>query len=89
MDTKGDNMDIKGFWCDGVILEEVFDKYACFTAYSGKSGQIHYNLFLRFGEMSSKLYAEGADLKPSVPDIDQVDALVINVPNKRIYLDLN
>ncbi len=84
-----DDIETEGFWCDGVKLETVLDHQACFTAHFGKSGQVKYNLFLRFGNISSELYASGADLKACVPDVDQVQFLSVDVPHRRIVLDLN
>ena len=67
------NDQVKGFWCDGVLLplnEREYSKlvvnsreYIVLTAFSGKSGQDQYELKLEFGKKSLSRYSRDLDIR--------------------------
>lgn len=94
-----DNDQIKGFWCDGVVLDQadsyysqkwVNDKrYVILKAFIGKGGQTAYELTLKFGNKALSRFAKNLDLKECVPNLENNRRFVIdNQLNKmEIHLD--
>jgi hypothetical protein len=75
----------KGFWCDGVIFETMLnDKTALFTVFTGKSGQVKYNLFLNLGETSLSLIENNSDMQSCIPASYCADTFIIDTDIKRI-----
>ena len=70
-----DDIEVKKFWCDGVIYETMSDDdTACFTAFAGKSGQEKYRLYLQLGD------------KLQAPDMEKVTIVRVDMQIKRIWL---
>jgi len=94
-----DDEEIKGFWCDGVLLSEP-DKYysqqyvndnrqVLMTAFVGTTGQIKYELVLQFGNKALSRYTRNLDIRECMPIVDLESRVAIYVERKQIeiYLD--
>ena len=94
-----DNLETKGFWCDGVSLPELekhyFKKYVhdnrqvILKAYLGKDGQTEYELILKFGRKALNKYAKNADIQACMPSSDNVNWLNINITKRTIDIQLD
>jgi hypothetical protein len=94
-----DNKEIKGFWCDGVILTEP-DKYysqkfvndnrqVTLKAFIGKDGQTEYELKLKFGDKALSQYTRNLDIKECVPNPNKVNWFEIDISQKKIEILLD
>jgi len=84
---------LNNFWCDGVTFEKIVDnKIMSFEVWIGLVSdarkQEKYKLFMHLGEVSSKVYLEGLDIKPHVPNSYQANILSIDVIKKEIHLNI-
>lgn len=90
---------LKGFWCDGVLLpnsENEFSKkvvsdkrQVVMTAFLGQTGQIKYELILRFGRKALSRYARDLNLEECVPNPEDNNWFDINTVNKKIVIQLD
>ena len=78
---------LKGFWCDGVIFETMIDeKTALFTAFTGKSGQEKYELFLYLGETSTKLISNSLDIQSCIPETNNAEVFIVDTNKKKLKI---
>ena len=94
-----DNEEVKGFWCDGVMLSEPNSNYSqkfvndnraiILTAFIGKDGQSKYELLLKFGRKSLSRYARNLDIKECIPNIEKTDWFIIDTKLKKIEIQLD
>ena len=71
-----DNVETKGFWCDGILLSEPDDHYSKdfvskyrqvkLKAFVGKTGQTEYTLTLKFGRKALSRYARGLEVNTCI-----------------------
>ena len=76
-----DNDQIKGFWCDGVLLNQPDSSYSqksvndnrhiILKAFIGKDRQAEYELILKFGNKALSSYVRNLDIKECVPNPDK------------------
>jgi hypothetical protein len=93
-----DNANLKGFWCDGVILSEDDQHYSQkyvndnrqvkMKAFIGKDGQTIYNLNLMFGSKSLSRYARNLDIIECIPKADYESWFKIDIAKKEIEVCL-
>src|SRR5688500_11621903 len=94
-----DNEEIKGFWCDGVLLTEP-DKYysqksindnrqAILKAFIGKDGQTEYELMLKFGNKALSRYARNLDIKECVLNPNKPNWFDIDIKQNKIKIQLD
>jgi hypothetical protein len=93
------NPELKGFWCDGILLPKNENEYSKKTindkrqlilrAFIGKEGQDKYEMTLLFGKKSLSKIARDLDLKSSIPNPDNSDWIKIGIANKEIIIKLN
>ena len=92
------NNQIKGFWCDGILLNQSEYTYSqqfvnnnrqvTLKAFIGKDGQTEYELILRFGRKALSRYARSLDIKECVPSPESSNFFDINTQYKRIEVQL-
>ncbi len=90
---QSDNPEVRGFWCDGVVLpnideryfhKQVQDKRCCMlAAWIGTDGQTNYELTLRLGNKALSRYARGLSLKECIP-AESSDWFTIDIQGKSI-----
>jgi hypothetical protein len=93
------NEQLKGFWCDGVMLPNNESEYSekfvndnrhiVMAAFIGKTGQDKYELTLRFGKKALRNYARGLDIAECVPSAENPDCLDIDALNKKAVIQLD
>lgn len=91
-----DNEQVKGFWCDGVLLPTFENYYSqkfvndnrkiITTAFVGKTGQDEYELTVRLGGRSLSKYARGLDISDCVPDFINPHSLDIGTTKKKLTI---
>ncbi len=94
-----DNSEIKGFWCDGVLLpltDNTYpkqfinqNKYIVLKAFIGKNGQQEYELILKFGNKALRQLAKNIDIKDCVPNPDKPNWFNIDTKHYRIEIQLD
>jgi hypothetical protein len=94
-----DNEQIKGFWCDGVLLDQPDNAYSQkivndnrqvkLKAFIGKDGQTEYELTLRFGNRALSRYARNLDIKECVPNLDKQNWFDIDTKRNKIEIQLD
>jgi hypothetical protein len=94
-----DNEEIKGFWCDGVWLNEAETSYTqqaiidkgqiALKAYIGKDGQKEYDLSLKFGNEALSRFAKNLDIKECVPNPDKSNWFDIDTEQNKIRIQLD
>jgi hypothetical protein len=94
-----DNYQIKGFWCDGVLLNQPDNSYSqkfvndnrqiLLKAFIGKDGQTEYDLTLKFGNKALSLFARNLDIKECVPSPDKKNWLDIDTKKNKIEIQLD
>jgi hypothetical protein len=92
------NNQLKYFWCDGVLLPNSESEYSkkfvndnrqiVMMAYSGLSGQEHYELTLLFGKKALSRYARDLDITECVPDLTDSNYWDIDVERLKIWIQL-
>jgi hypothetical protein len=97
--SNSDIEEVKGFWCDGVLLsapavcytdEFITDrKQASFKAYIGNDGQTQYDLVLKFGPQTMNRFLEGQDLEDCVSLPVQKESYNIDTVKKEIEIQLD
>lgn len=94
-----DNVQIKGFWCDGVWLNQPDSSYSIkfvndnrqviLKAFIGKNGQTEYELILKFGNKSLSRYARNLGIKECVPNPDKQNWFKIDTKRNKIEIQLD
>lgn len=94
-----DNDKIKGFWCDGVLLNQsdcfyypkiVNDKrQVVLKAFIGKDGQTEYELTLKFGNKALSRFARNLDIKECVPNPHKQNWFNIDTKRHKINIQLD
>lgn len=94
-----DNEQIKGFWCDGVLLNQpdyaysqkfVHDnRHVKLKVFIGMDGQTEYELTLRFGNKALSRYARNLDIKECVPNPDKQNWFDIDTKRNKIEIQLD
>jgi hypothetical protein len=94
-----DNEQIKGFWCDGVLLSQPESNYSqkyvndkrqvILKAFIGREGQEEYELTLKFGSKALSRYARNLDIKECMPNPGKQNWFNIDTARNKIeiYLD--
>jgi len=93
-----DNDQIKGFWCDGVLLNQpdrfytqkhVNDnRHVIVKAFIGKDGQTAYELTLKFGNKALSRFARNLDMKECVPNPENNMCFVIDTKLNKMEIQL-
>lgn len=93
-----DNEQIKGFWCDGVLTNQLDSYYSqkfvsdnrqvILKAFIGKDGQTEYELTLKFGNKALSRYVRNLDIKECVPDPDNQNWFDIDTKRNKIKIQL-
>jgi hypothetical protein len=93
------NDEIKGFFCDGILLSEPASHYSqksvndkrqvLLKAFIGKDGQTEYELTLKFGDKAASRYARALDMKACVPDVDEQNWFHIDTIERKIEIQLD
>ncbi len=94
-----ENDQVKGFWCDGVFLNQPDSYYSqkfvndnkqiTLKAFIGKDGQTEYELTLKFGSKSLSRYARNLDIKECVPNPAKQNWLGIDTKGNKIEIQLD
>lgn len=94
-----ENDEIKGFWCDGILLNQPDSSYSqkivnenrqvVLKAFIGKDGQTEYELTLKFGKKALSRYARGLDIKECVPNKDKQNWFDIDTKRNKIDIQLD
>jgi len=97
--TEGENEEVKGFWCDGVLWfpynisdlskNKIKEHRKIVTkSWLGTSGQIVYEMTLVLGEKALQQYLKGLSMIHCLPDYRTLDWISIDTVEKRISLIL-
>lgn len=89
---------LKGFWCDGVMLPLHENEYSIksikekkqveLKAFLGIDGQDEYSLFILFGPQSLHSYDRGVNLKDCIPGFEEHDWYFIDKEKKQVTIQL-
>jgi len=95
---NSDKENIKGFWCDGVLLTETADSYSVkyvndnrkvkLKAFIGKDGQTEYGMVLKFGNKALSRFTRGLDIKECIPRQFNDNWFDIDLKNNMIEIQL-
>jgi hypothetical protein len=95
-----DISELKGFWCDGVVLTEDDEHYSkksvndhrfvLLNAYIGKYGEGEnlYSVKLKFGRKAMSRYQRGLSIYECLPAGDTKDCLVIDTKHQTLEIQL-
>jgi len=93
---NSDNEEIKGFWCDGILLPSSKSNYSqkfvnenrqiILKAFIGKNGQTEYELTLKFGNKALSRYARNLDIKECIPNPDKI--YWIDTKQRKVLIEL-
>jgi hypothetical protein len=96
---QSNNDQIKGFWCDGVLLNQPDITYSqkfvndnrkvILKAFIGNDGQTEYELTLKFGHKALSRFARNLDLKECVPNPDKQNWFDIDPKRNKIEIQLD
>lgn len=96
---RSDNDQIKGFWCDGVLLNQSDEAYSqkfvndnrqiTLKAFIGKEGQNEYELTLKCGNKALSRFARNLDIKECVPNRDKQNWFDIDTKRNKIEIQLD
>lgn len=94
-----ENEEIKGFWCDGVLLNQPANAYSqkfvndnrqiILKAFIGKDGQKEYELTLKFGSKALSRFARNLDIKECVPNPGKPNWFNIDINLNKIEVQLD
>ena len=94
-----DNEETKGFWCDGVLLNQPDNYYSqkfvndnrqlILKAFIGKDGQTEWELILKFGNKALSRYERNLDIKECVPNPDKQNWVYIDTIRNKIEIQLD
>lgn len=89
---------LKGFWCDGVLLPDSVNTYSLKSVndnrqikvfvFTGITGQDQYELLIKFGNKALSRYARNLDIKECLPTLKNDNWLSIDIPNKKMEIQL-
>ena len=89
----------KGFWCDGVCLNNDLTFYSQkyindkretnLKAFVGEDGQSEYKLTLKFGKKALSKYARNLEIKSSIPSSIESKWFIIDTELKEIEIQLH
>lgn len=95
---RSDNEQIKGFWCDGILLNQNDNAYSqkfvndkrqiTMNAFIGKDGQTVYELILKFGDKALSRFARNLDIKECLPNSDKQNWFDIDTERNKIEIQL-
>lgn len=90
---------IKGFWCDGVLLNQPDNAYSqkfvndnrqvTLKAFIGEDGQTEYELTLKFGNKALSRFARNLDINQCIPNPDRLNWLDIDTEVNKIVIQLD
>ena len=90
---------LKGFWCDGVLLTEPEKCYSQkfvndnrqvkMQVFVGKDGQTTYSLTLHFGKKALSRYARNLSIIECIPQTDFENWFKIDISMKQIEMQLD
>lgn len=93
------NDQIKGFWCDGILLNQPDSSYSqkfvndnrqvILKAFLGKDGQTEYELTLKFGNKALSRFERNLDIKECVPSPDKQNWFDIDTKQNKIEIQLD
>jgi hypothetical protein len=96
--VHSDNDQIKGFWCDGVLLNQPDNTYSQefikdskqikLKAFIGNDGQTEYELTLKFGNRALIRFAKNLDIKECVPSPENHNWFALDTEQNRIEIQL-
>lgn len=96
---QSDNEQIKGFWCDGVLLNQSDSHYSqkfvndnrqiTLKAFIGKDGQTEYELTLKFGNKALSRLARNLDIKECVPNPNKHNWFYIDTKQNKMEIQLD
>lgn len=94
-----DNDQVKGFWCDGVVISQSDNFYSqkfvndnrqiTLTAFIDKDGQTEYELILKFGDNALDKYARNLDVNECVPNPIKQNWFEIDTNHHKIEIQLD
>lgn len=94
-----DDNQLKGFWCDGILLSEPESSYSqksvndtrqvILKAFIGKNGQTEYELTLKFGKKALSRYARNLTIDVCVPNPEDQSRFEIDVERKQMVIQLD
>ena len=97
--AKSNNDEVKGFWCDGILLPTFENEYSkkfvndnrkiVMIAFVGLSGQEKYELTLKFGNKALSRYARDLDIIECVPNSENYDWFDIDIERQTILIQLD
>jgi hypothetical protein len=93
------NDEVKGFWCDGVLLSQPEIHYSqkfvndnrqiTLKAFIGKDGQTEFELTLKFGNKALSRFARKLDIKECVPNPEKHNWFDIDTKRNKIEIQLD
>jgi hypothetical protein len=93
------NPNLKGFWCDGILLPLNENEYSKKTindkrqlilgAFIGKEGQDKYEMTLHFGKKSLSKIARDLDLKTCISNSENDEWIKVDTLKKEIVVKLD
>ena len=96
--AESNNDQVKGFWCDGILLPTFENEYSkkfvndnrkiVIIAFIGLSGQDKYELTLKFGNKALSRYARDLEISECVPNLENPDWFDIDIERKKILIQL-
>lgn len=97
--TVLNKIETKGFWCDGVCLNNDLTFYSQkyindkkqtnLKAFVGEDGQSEYKLTLKFGNKALSKYVRNLEIKSSIPTSIESRWFKIDTESKEIEIQLN
>ena len=97
--TNSVNGNVKGFWCDGILLPTFENEYSkkfvndnrkiVMIAFIGLSGQDKYELTLKFGNKALSRYARDLNIIECIPNSENNDWLDIDIERGKIWVQLD
>lgn len=91
---KSNKAELKGFWCDGVLVKEISKKQINdkrvieTTAWIGKNGQEVYEMLIYLGKYSLRRCARGTSMIDCLPSSDSMDWINIDIEKHWIEIQL-
>jgi len=90
-----DKEDIKGFWCDGVLLgncsQKIIKEDRCMMlkAFIGRDGQTEYDLKLKFGNKALALIERNLDITACLPAPTEPNWFSIDTKRNKVEVQLD
>ena len=96
---SSDNEQTKGFWCDGILLNQPDSQYSkkfingnrqiSLKAFIGENGQTAYESTLKFGKKAQSRFARNLDIKECVPNPNKPNWFDIDTERHKIVIQLD